>query len=181
MPSSCAALNCNSRFTVQTRSHGITFHRFPRDGELRKQWETAIRQEGFCASPSSIICSEHFRQEDFDRTGQKVRIRPGAVPSVFRFPPHLHRPVATKKSQTSKKAQETSSLDFSQCVQNTEPLPENNVDHSYALSSSHDDLKARLREALDRVENLERERRNAKDRERRAKKKKNQRSFHHLL
>lgn len=43
-------------------------------------------------------------------------------------------------------------------------------DHSYALLASPIDLKARLSEALDRVESLEREKRNAKDRERRTKK-----------
>ncbi|KAK0155518.1 THAP domain-containing protein 6 [Merluccius polli] len=116
-----------------------------------------------------MLCSEHFRLEDFDRTGQIVRIRAGAVPSIFCFPAHLHRPVVSRTSQTSKKAPETLSLDCSQLVQEAEPLPLPNVDHSYALPSSHDDLRARLREALARMESLERERRNAKDRERRAK------------
>ncbi|XP_060773253.1 aprataxin isoform X2 [Neoarius graeffei] len=136
---------------------------------MKKQWETAVRREGFSATPSSMLCSEHFRTEDFDRTGQTVRIREGAVPSVFSFPAHLHRPVATRTSQTSKKAQETLSLDCSQLVQETEPLPVPSVDHSYALPLSYKVLRARLREALDRVESLEKERRNAKDRERRAK------------
>uniref|UniRef100_A0A3Q0SL07 Si:ch73-130a3.4 n=1 Tax=Amphilophus citrinellus TaxID=61819 RepID=A0A3Q0SL07_AMPCI len=81
MPHSCAAWKCSNRFTVETRSHGITFHRFPKDKGLRKQWELATRRKGFSASPSSMLCSEHFRPEDFDRTGQSVRIRYGAVPS----------------------------------------------------------------------------------------------------
>uniref|UniRef100_A0A3Q3A2X3 Si:ch73-130a3.4 n=1 Tax=Kryptolebias marmoratus TaxID=37003 RepID=A0A3Q3A2X3_KRYMA len=168
MPHSCAARNCTNRFTAQTRSNGITFH-FPKDKELRKQWETAVGREGFSAGPSSMLCSEHFRPETFDRTGQTVRIRAGAVPSVFCLPAHLHRPVATRTSQTSKRAQETLSLDCPQLVQEAEPQPVPNVDHSYALPSSNEDLRARLREALARVESLERERRNAKDRERRAK------------
>ncbi|XP_072239658.1 THAP domain-containing protein 6-like [Leuresthes tenuis] len=159
MPHSCAAWKCTNRFTVQTRSHGITFHRFPKDKELRKQWETAVRREGFSASPSSMLCSEHFRPEDFDRTGQTVRIRAGVVPSVFCFPGHLHRPVVTRTSQTSKRALETLSLDCSKLVQEAEPLPLHNVDHSYALPSSYDDLRARLRETLARMESLERERR----------------------
>ncbi|XP_060778334.1 collagen alpha-6(VI) chain-like isoform X3 [Neoarius graeffei] len=58
---------------------------------MKKQWETAVRWEGFSATPSSMLCSEHFRTEDFDRTDQTVRIREGAVPSVFSFPAHLHR------------------------------------------------------------------------------------------
>lgn len=43
------------------------------------------------ARPSSMLCSEHFRPEDFDRTGQIVRLRDGAIPSVFCFPAHLQR------------------------------------------------------------------------------------------
>ncbi|KAK9966342.1 hypothetical protein ABG768_003460 [Culter alburnus] len=43
-------------------------------------------------------------------------------------------------------------------------------DHSYALPNSPTRLKARLSEALARVESLEREKQNAKTRERRAKK-----------
>ncbi|XP_076612836.1 THAP domain-containing protein 6-like [Chaetodon auriga] len=169
MPHPCAAWNCTNRFTLQTRSQGITFHRFPKNKELRKKWETAVRREGFSASQSSVLCSEHFRPEDFDRTGQTVRIRDGAFPSVFSFPVHLHRPLVTRTSQTSKKAQETLSPCCSQLVQETEPLPVPSADHSYALPSSYDDLRARLREAVNRVESLEKERRNAKDRERRAK------------
>ncbi|KAM7416936.1 hypothetical protein PAMA_018829 [Pampus argenteus] len=123
--------------------------KFPKDKELRKKWETAVRREGFSASPSSVLCSEHFRPEDFDRTGQTVRIRAGAVPSVFCYPAHLHRPVVNRTSQTSKKAQDTLSLDCSELVQEAKPLP--NDDHSYALPSSHDDLRAKLREALARA------------------------------
>ncbi|XP_047432488.1 protein N-lysine methyltransferase METTL21A isoform X2 [Mugil cephalus] len=171
MPHSCAAVNCTNRFTVLTRYRGITFHRFPKAKELRKQWEAAVRRKGFSASASSMLCSEHFRPEDFDRTGQTVRIRAGVVPSVFSFPAHLQAPAPTRTSRTSRKARETLSLDRSQPVREPEPepLPVPTVDHSYALPSSHDDLKVRLREALARVESLERERRNAKDRERRAK------------
>ncbi|XP_030250826.1 THAP domain-containing protein 6-like isoform X2 [Sparus aurata] len=169
MPHSCAAWGCTHRCTFQTRSRGITFHRFPKDEELRKQWEVALRREGFCASQSSMLCSEHFRREDFDRTGQTVRIRDGAIPSVFSSPAHLIMPVATRTSRTSKKAQESPSGYGSQPVQETEPPPVPNVDHSYALPTSPDDLRARLDEALARVESLEREKRNAQDRERRAK------------
>nr|XP_033505933.1 THAP domain-containing protein 6-like [Epinephelus lanceolatus] len=172
MPHSCAAWKCTNRFTVQTKSQGITFHRFPKDTARRKQWEVALRREGFSASSSSMLCSEHFKPEDFDRTGQTVRIRDGAVPSVFSFSAHPQRPVATRTAEPSKKVlkEETLAVDCSQLVQDTdEPLPVPSVDHSYVLPSSPDDLRARLSDALARVESLEREKRNAKDRERRAK------------
>lgn len=59
--------------------------RFPKDAWLRKQWEKSLRRRGFSATRSSRICSQHFRPEDLDRTGQTVRIREGVVPSVFSF------------------------------------------------------------------------------------------------
>uniref|UniRef100_A0A8C1QZH4 THAP-type domain-containing protein n=1 Tax=Cyprinus carpio TaxID=7962 RepID=A0A8C1QZH4_CYPCA len=120
-----------------------------------------LRREGFSASESSVLCSEHFKPEDFDRTGQIVRIRDGAKPSIFSFPPHLQRPLATRKTKASRKAEESWSVDCSQDFQE---------DHSYALSASPAGLKTRLCEALARVESLEHELRNVKDRERRAKK-----------
>ncbi|XP_036959012.1 THAP domain-containing protein 6-like [Acanthopagrus latus] len=116
-----------------------------------------------------MLCSEHFRREDFDTTGQTVRIRDGAIPFVFSSQAHLKMPVATRTSRTSKKAQESLSVYGSQPVQETEPPPVPIIDHSYALPTSPNDLRARLTEALARVESLERQKRNAQDRERRAK------------
>lgn len=65
--------------------------RFPKDGKVRQLWEAALRRKGFTASPSSRLCSNHFIQEDFDRTGQTVRLRAGAFPSVFSYPAHLQK------------------------------------------------------------------------------------------
>ncbi|XP_069006107.1 THAP domain-containing protein 6 [Embiotoca jacksoni] len=167
MPDSCAAWGCRNRRSTQTKSRGITFHRFPKDKASRRQWEVAVRRKGFSASETSVLCSDHFKQEDFDSTGQTVRLRDGAKPSFFSFPTHLQKPVATRITRTSRKAEESLSLDCSLHFQETEPP--SNTDHSYALPASPGGLKARLSEALLRVESLEREMRNMKDRERRAK------------
>ncbi|XP_047218676.1 THAP domain-containing protein 6-like [Girardinichthys multiradiatus] len=169
MPHSCAALDCTKRFTVQTRSSGITFHRFPKESGMKKRWVKALRRKGFSPSTASRICSEHFKQEDFDRTGQTVRLRDGVVPSVFSFSACSKRRRAAKTTKTSSKKQETQIVDSSPPAQEPEPLPNPDLDHSYALPPSLGDLKAKLSEALNRVESLEREMRNAKDRERRAK------------
>ncbi|XP_028660091.1 GDP-L-fucose synthase isoform X1 [Erpetoichthys calabaricus] len=169
MPHACAAFACTNRCTLQNRSRGITFHRFPKEIHLRKQWEAALGRKGFSANDTSRLCSDHFRKEDFDMTGQTVRLRDGAFPSVFRFPTHRQRPVATRTTRTSMRAQESLSADCRLPVQETEALPDPSVDHSYALSTSLENLRARLNETLSRMESMEREKRNAKDRERRAK------------
>uniref|UniRef100_A0A8C1RMH9 THAP-type domain-containing protein n=1 Tax=Cyprinus carpio TaxID=7962 RepID=A0A8C1RMH9_CYPCA len=142
--------------------------RFPSDTGLRSQWEVAIRREGFVVTELTKPCSEHFKPDDFDRTGQIVRLRDGATPSVFNFPCHLQRPVVTRNTKTSRKAAESLPVDLSQHFPESEPQP--NDDHSYALPNSPTHLKVRLSEALARVESLEREKQNAKARERRAKK-----------
>ncbi|KAK2887138.1 hypothetical protein QQF64_013881 [Cirrhinus molitorella] len=167
MPDSCAAWGCKNRRTIQSKYRGITFHKFPREKALRRQWELATRRKGFSASDCSVLCSEHFKPQDVDRTGQIVRIRDRAKPSVFNFPAHLQKPVAPRKTRTSRKAVESPPVDCSQQLHETKPLP--NVDHSYALPANPTDLKARLSEALARVESLERDMRNVKKREQRAK------------
>ncbi|CAK6959948.1 DNA transposase THAP9 isoform X1 [Scomber scombrus] len=171
MPEHCAAYCCQNRRTVQNRARGITFHKFPKDRDVRKKWEVALRREGFTASDSSVLCSEHFKQDDLDRTGQIVRLRDGVIPSIFSFPVHLQRPEKGRTTCTSRRSEESLSV-ASQDASNTatsHPQPQPNDDHGYALPASPTSLKARLNEALARVESLEREKKNAMAREKRAK------------
>ncbi|XP_061784682.1 THAP domain-containing protein 6 isoform X4 [Nerophis lumbriciformis] len=173
MPQYCAALGCVNKRTADTKTKRITFHKFPKEKELRRQWEVAARKKGFSATKSSVLCSEHFKPHDIDATGQTVRIREGARPSVFNFQYRLQKHVFTRNTKTSKKAQERLKAE-SECsgnLQQAKPpslhLP--SVDHCYALPASPADVKTRLTEALVRVESLEHELRNVKDRERRSK------------
>ncbi|XP_051910490.1 2-oxo-4-hydroxy-4-carboxy-5-ureidoimidazoline decarboxylase isoform X3 [Hippocampus zosterae] len=169
MPHSCSSLTCTNRFTVETRARGISFHRFPKDRVLRRKWEKAVRRGGFASNSSTMLCSEHFRPEDFDRTGQTVRLREGTVPVCCFKPPDNKAP---RMSQTSQKAREPLPPDTSKLVKETPTQPEPKsvpvpaVDHAYA--STPEELRVKLSEALARVESLERDKRNAKDRERRA-------------
>ncbi|CAN9500127.1 unnamed protein product [Ophioblennius macclurei] len=184
MPESCAAWGCKNRRTLRSKSQGITFHKFPKQKAARRQWEAALRRRGFSASSSTVLCSAHFRREDFDTTGQIVRVRAGVKPSVFCFTkrPQPRGTMTTRSRGTSNKDEETATVDsaplstpsappsavFSPPLSKEAKLLSND-DHSYALPESFSDLKNRLSEALSRVDSLEREMRNAKDRERRAK------------
>uniref|UniRef100_A0A3P8WTI6 THAP-type domain-containing protein n=1 Tax=Cynoglossus semilaevis TaxID=244447 RepID=A0A3P8WTI6_CYNSE len=91
MPKSCSAWGCKNRCTRIARSRGITFHKFPKRVDIRKQWEVALKRNHFSATRASVLCSAHFRPEEFDCTGQTVRLRDGVIPSVFTFPAHLQK------------------------------------------------------------------------------------------
>ncbi|TNM93556.1 THAP domain-containing protein 2-like [Takifugu rubripes] len=168
MPDFCAAYGCSNERNAQTKSRGITFHRFPKDSTLRKQWELAVKRKDFVASGRSLLCSEHFRPHEFDSTGQTVRLRHGVKPSVFNFPSRSQKRAPPRATKASRKAEESLPAESPQPLHEDEP--HSNADHNYALPASPTALKARLREALARVESLEREKRNSLLRERRAEK-----------
>jgi hypothetical protein len=48
-----------------------------------------VRRVDFVPSKKSVVCSDHFEDKWFDRTGQTVRLREGAVPTIFKLPAHL--------------------------------------------------------------------------------------------
>ncbi|KAM4565008.1 THAP domain-containing protein 6-like [Fundulus diaphanus] len=173
MPDFCSAYGCGNKRTIQTRSRGITFHKFPKDTTLIKKWELAVRRDGFVATNRSMLCSEHFKDEDFDRTGQIVRLRLNVIPSIFNFPTSLQKQEVKRNTLTAKKAEESLALDLTQLSKKDEPQKismTQSTDHNYALPISPTALKAKLSEAWARMESLEREKRNAKIRELRAKK-----------
>ncbi|XP_059212395.1 signal recognition particle 9 kDa protein isoform X1 [Centropristis striata] len=171
MPGWCSAYSCSNERTVRNRNRGITFHKFPKDKDMRKKWEVALRREGFTASHHSVVCSQHFKQADFDRMGQIVRLRDGVVPSLFSFPVHLQKLVKGRATSTSRRAAESLSVLSKDSPQmaTSHPQPQPNDDHSYALPASPTALKAKVNEHLARLESLEREKKNAMSREKRAK------------
>ncbi|KAM9332418.1 uncharacterized protein KZ484_017525 isoform 2-T2 [Pholidichthys leucotaenia] len=57
---------------------------FPKNEERRRHWAGLMqRPQGWAPKSYHVVCSAHFRDEDFDRTGQTVRLRDGVVPSIF--------------------------------------------------------------------------------------------------
>ena len=53
---SCSAYNCENR----QGPNGLSFHRFPKDPELRKRWISAVNRKDWQPSKYSRICSAHF-------------------------------------------------------------------------------------------------------------------------
>ncbi|KAL2091657.1 hypothetical protein ACEWY4_013920 [Coilia grayii] len=159
MPDFCAAFGCSNRRCLESRVRGITFHQFPKCRERRRRWEIALRRKGFVASDRALICSAHFRDEDFDRTGQTVRLKDGVVPTIFNFPAHLQR---VSVSLTKSNLRSVGKGFRGKCKRHA-------TDHSYALLASPKALKAKLDEMSVRVSKVHGENSNALRREKRAK------------
>uniref|UniRef100_A0AAQ5Z2F3 THAP domain-containing protein 1 n=1 Tax=Amphiprion ocellaris TaxID=80972 RepID=A0AAQ5Z2F3_AMPOC len=78
--------------------------RFHRDYGLRRKWEAALRREEFAAN-EWVLCSDHFKPDEFDRAEQVYQLRPGVIPSVFNFLAHLGRVCSNPvKKQNRKKS-----------------------------------------------------------------------------
>ncbi|KFM69304.1 THAP domain-containing protein 1, partial [Stegodyphus mimosarum] len=88
---SCAAYGCTNR--PSKKIPGITFHRFPKNPELRAEWIKAIRRLNWEPTKYSRLCSEHFSEDRIDKYSQhRVYLRENAVPNVFKnFPTYLRR------------------------------------------------------------------------------------------
>ena len=91
--------------------HIVFVHRFPRKPDLRQQWIAALRRKDFTPSATAVVCSDHFREEDFDRTSSSlVRLRDNVVPSVFSaFPTYLQKTPKQRKPPTERSASSTTS------------------------------------------------------------------------
>ncbi|KAM6895787.1 LOW QUALITY PROTEIN: THAP domain-containing protein 6-like [Xenentodon cancila] len=180
MPDFCAAYGCSRERNTETNKQGITFHKFPEDRRSRQAWAAALGRTGLVPAPAhgSVICSCHFTPEDFDRTGQSTRLKEGVIPSVFNSPDHLGKvPSTPRLSGTSQQA-------AAECLRSRSRSPVTGLgglDRTEALTSvsetddhqyAFDPVKAKqkLAEAQEKVEELQRSIRNAKDRERRQRK-----------
>ena len=104
MPSCCAP-NCRNGYSGAPYPPGVSRHKFPvKNQELLAKWTRALCRENFIPTTSTVVCSEHFRPSDFITQSQHnrlsrrkegelthKRLKPDAVPSVFKIPAHLIR------------------------------------------------------------------------------------------
>ncbi|XP_059209759.1 uncharacterized protein LOC131988624 [Centropristis striata] len=80
----CSVSNCTNCCGPVERGLGLTFHQFPLDSQaLLAQWLKAVGRPNWHPRLRSSICSTHFTEDCFDRSGDKVTIRPDAVPTLL--------------------------------------------------------------------------------------------------
>ena len=70
-------------------------HKFPADQDMFEKWVNAIKRENPITKklleprPESVVCCDHFKQSDYKQTlmGERKRLLPTAVPSIFPYRP----------------------------------------------------------------------------------------------
>ncbi|XP_073521189.1 THAP domain-containing protein 2-like [Phyllobates terribilis] len=126
MPTTCAAFGCSNN---SKRDIHVTFHRFPSNPERRAQWLNLVNRENFSPSLHTFLCSKHFEEPCFDRTGQTVRLRTNAVPTIFIYPDHMVEKIAFKQATITKPEEKLPRGSASAILKNSSFLG----DHSYCL------------------------------------------------
>lgn len=99
MPFRCVAGNCSN---VPDASKNIALHKFPDDDDncpsekkRRRAWVNFVqtKRAKWCPTKNSRLCSEHFRQEDFDSPfitipgtsfAHRAILNKDAVPSIHK-------------------------------------------------------------------------------------------------
>ena len=116
----------------------ISFFRFPKEENLKKQWILAIRRDvgpNFSINKGTWVCSRHFREEDLQMgINGKVSPRTGALPNIF----------AWKRSSPGKRAPPTprftaTTLAKKKASEASEPVDSTEIEIIYedATSTSH--------------------------------------------
>ncbi|XP_074519873.1 lethal(3)malignant brain tumor-like protein 2 [Halichoeres trimaculatus] len=80
MPYHCVAYGCG-----KTADDGVALFKFPKDQQEFLKWEKQVQRTrtNWVATPSSHLCSEHFENGYFEPRQGILKLRPGAVPTVF--------------------------------------------------------------------------------------------------
>lgn len=142
----------------------ISPNRFPKSPKEQEKWIIAmkrinLKKKDMYWQPHKydVLCSSHFLKTCFDLTGKRVRLREGAVPSLFDFKPNSKknqskRSTSVLKSSTNKSStNENSNVDAGPIESSSselttptttekQPLPDislsANLDHSYFFTKT---------------------------------------------
>ncbi|XP_026163914.1 uncharacterized protein LOC113131072 [Mastacembelus armatus] len=80
----CSIYSCTNCCGPVERGLGLTFHKFPlHDAAMLAQWLKAVGRPNWHPRLRSSICSAHFTERCFDRSGDKVTLRADAVPTLM--------------------------------------------------------------------------------------------------
>lgn len=73
----CAVALCKSQNQVSNEAgEQYSFYKFPKDLDLRMKWIQFCRREKSFNPEFAVICSKHFKKEDYENNAVKTSIRP---------------------------------------------------------------------------------------------------------
>ncbi|ELU18256.1 hypothetical protein CAPTEDRAFT_148219 [Capitella teleta] len=150
MPKRCAIPGCG---TYSDKDLDLSFHRFPKDEDVRYAWLTAARMPHFEPTSNCVLCSCHFDDSVFT-TNEKQRT-PSRTAVPVKFPWSTQLSESDGDSNDNKSALVVSSPKFSAS------------EHGYNMN--REVLKRKLEAANNRIKSLEKDLHNTKRREKRAK------------
>ncbi|KAM9842651.1 uncharacterized protein ACBR49_014042 [Aulostomus maculatus] len=79
----CSVINCTNCCGPVERGLGLTFHKFPlHNAALLAQWLVVVGRPHWHPRLRSSVCSAHFTEDCFYRSGDKIALHPDAVPSL---------------------------------------------------------------------------------------------------
>ncbi|XP_052741016.1 zinc finger protein 84 isoform X2 [Bicyclus anynana] len=82
----CCVPFCENTYTTESKATGITFHELPEQEHLRDAWHSALGTQDHLLPDPAVVCSQHFVDDDFDKTNSSVRqINSNAVPSTLQM------------------------------------------------------------------------------------------------
>ena len=118
-----------------------------RNKELLKKWTIAVRRKSWKPTNASFLCNKHFIPDCFYKSqslfvqvnGQRRKLRPDSVPSLFKFPTHLQNSIKKRRSPLKRKTVDITPEEDSYVPSKKTP----NFDHSYAISLSKENNRMR--------------------------------------
>lgn len=96
MPSSCAVATCQNNGRT-SKERGIILHTFPKDIIRQRRWVHLCRREDKIVPKNSVVCSEHFNEDDYERDlkAELLKITPKRILKST-AEPHLKLPWSTE-------------------------------------------------------------------------------------
>ena len=108
----CSAVGCNNDSRYVGSKQGVSYHRFPTDDKLLKEWLAKLSRPDLVVTKDSRVFSHHFEPECYERDlkaellGLKFtqrKLKPDAVPTIFD-----HRPKKKLRLSSERCLQERS-------------------------------------------------------------------------
>lgn len=82
----CGVPSCRNYYgkTVKNKTLAVSYHKFPRDPNLRNLWIEACGKEGEIITGITCVCSKHFAPEDFENRLRNTLITDANIKSSKR-------------------------------------------------------------------------------------------------